>query len=174
MRSVSFFSWLIFALVISVSSAQAANHNHRHDTSTKAHGHIAAGGKSQHESAATPHAPQVHWSAPAAEKARANPVPLTHAGLIEASELYRDNCAACHGGDGRGMGPHAEDLRTPPANLFAMAPVHADGDLRWKIAKGRGEMPGWEEVFSDDQIWKLVHYMKSLPAYHLVQNFEAQ
>ena len=48
-----------------------------------------------------------------------------------------------------------------------MAPHHSDGDLHWKIAKGRGEMPGWEEVLSEEQIWMLVHYMKSLPAYFL-------
>lgn len=51
-----------------------------------------------------------------------------------------------------------------------MAPNHSDGDLHWKVAKGRGDMPGWEEVFSDEQIWMLVHYMKSLPAYHVVEN----
>lgn len=172
MRSVSLISRLIFALVISVSSIQASTH--RHDTLPPPHDNIAVGGKSKHGSDAASHAPKAHWSSPATEKTRANPIALTHRVLIEASELYRDNCAACHGGDGRGIGPHAQDLTTPPANLFAMAPSHADGDLRWKIAKGRGEMPGWAEVLSDEQIWKLVHYMKSLAAYHLVQNSKVQ
>lgn len=111
-----------------------------------------------------------HWSAPAAEKARENPVDLMRSALVEAGEIYRENCAACHGSGGQGDGPLAGELETRPANLFAMAPAHADGDLRWKIAKGRGEMPGWEGVLSDEQIWMLVHYLKTLPAFQVAGN----
>ena len=99
---------------------------------------------------------------------------MSREGLLEASELFRENCAACHGAEGHGNGPLAKDLEHEPANLFAMAPSHSDGDLRWKIAKGRGEMPGWEGVFSEEQIWMLVHYMKSLPAYHFAKRSDEQ
>lgn len=79
---------------------------------------------------------------------------------------------ACHGPQGQGDGPLANDLKTKPANLFAMAPNHADGELHWKVATGRGDMPGWADVLSDAQIWNLVHYMKTLPAYELAQDEE--
>lgn len=115
------------------------------------------------------HASVGHWSAPAAEKARSNPVPISRDGLMAAAEIYRENCAVCHGAEGQGDGPAAADLDHAPANLFAMAQSHADGDLRWKIATGRGEMPGWAEVLSDEQIWMLVHYMKTLPAFHVAK-----
>ncbi|MFZ7091383.1 c-type cytochrome [Primorskyibacter sp. 2E233] len=31
--------------------------------------------------------------------------------------LYQENCATCHGAKGRGDGPSAANLRTPPADL---------------------------------------------------------
>lgn len=110
-----------------------------------------------------------HWNAPTVEQARTNPVEPSRDGLVEAGELYRENCAACHGVGGQGDGPLAKDLKTRPANLFTMAPSHSDGDFRFKIAKGRGEMPGWEEVLDDEQIWKIVHYLKTFPAYELAK-----
>jgi mono/diheme cytochrome c family protein len=172
MRLASLFSWLIFGLFVYVPRAQSAGHHG--NISANTHADIGAKSHGHHGAAVTPTAPSGHWSAPAAEKARANPVPMSREGLMAASELYRENCAACHGAEGHGNGPSANDLEQEPANLYAMAQNHSDGDLRWKIAKGRGEMPGWEEVLSDEQIWMLVHYMKSLPAYFLANRQEKQ
>jgi hypothetical protein len=31
-----------------------------------------------------------------------------------------------------------------------------DGELFWKMSKGRGVMPAWEEQFSETQRWELV------------------
>ncbi|NNE85467.1 MAG: cytochrome c [Alphaproteobacteria bacterium] len=120
----------------------------------------------------TQHAPASHWSAPAAEKVQSNPVAMSSEGLMEAGKIYRDNCAGCHGAEGLGDGPVAKDLDGAPANIFAMAQSHSDGDLRWKIAQGRGEMPGWQDVLSDTQIWSLVHYIKTLPAFHVADRPE--
>ena len=38
---------------------------------------------------------------------------------------------------------------------------HSDGDLAWKIATGRDEMPSWIEDFSESEIWDLVNYIKT-------------
>ena len=68
------------------------------------------------------------------------------------------NCIDCHGADGGG----------------AMAPSLADG--RWhfggqpdevfeSIYQGRPEgMPAWGSLISDDQVWMLVSYVRSLQA----------
>ena len=150
-------------IITPITSAHAAHHR---DGATATHDH---GGANAHEAphhTGAAHTPGGHWSAPATEQTRVNPLPLRVEGLISAGEIYRQNCAACHGAAGQGDGPLAKDLERAPANLMAMAPHHSEGDLRWKVAKGRGEMPGWEETLSDEQIWHLVHYMKTLPAYH--------
>ncbi len=77
--------------------------------------------------------------------------------------LFQENCAACHGADGRGGGGLAADLETVPADLMAMAPGHPPGDFAWKIANGRGEMPPWQGALSDDDIWHIVNFIKELP-----------
>ena len=37
------------------------------------------------------------------------------------SDLFRFYCATCHGADGKGSGPSAQALRTPPADLTTIA-----------------------------------------------------
>jgi mono/diheme cytochrome c family protein len=70
-----------------------------------------------------------------------------------------DYCAACHGADGRGHGPAASALKTPPANLRTLAIRH-DGkfpeDYVARLvrsgdpisAHGSSGMPIWGPVFS--------------------------
>ena len=37
-----------------------------------------------------------------------------------------------------------------------------NGDIAWKIAEGRGAMPGFKERLTDEQIWDLVNFIQSL------------
>ncbi|OGW48224.1 MAG: hypothetical protein A2078_08580 [Nitrospirae bacterium GWC2_57_9] len=103
-----------------------------------------------------------HWQAPAKEASRENPVPADKASLARGKKLYRAHCAACHGEQGRGDGPAGTNLEPRPTDLSHVAGHHKDGDLAWKIAAGRGAMPGWKGVLKEDQIWDVVNYLKSL------------
>ncbi|MGE3541980.1 MAG: cytochrome c [Candidatus Tectimicrobiota bacterium] len=69
-------------------------------------------------------------------------------------------CSACHGMDGRGDGPAAAALRTPPADLtriaerrggqFPVAEIAAYIDGRTMVpAHGSREMPIWGERFGE-------------------------
>jgi mono/diheme cytochrome c family protein len=71
--------------------------------------------------------------------------------------LYRTYCATCHGPNGRGDGPMADQLRTAPADLTGFAArnggVFPNERLR-TIIDGRGirahgieEMPVWGDAF---------------------------
>lgn len=72
--------------------------------------------------------------------------------------LYMHYCAACHGADGRGMGPAAAALKTPPSDLTTLAQRHGGkfpyeyvaSVLRFGIpivAHGSSEMPTWGPIF---------------------------
>jgi len=75
--------------------------------------------------------------------------------------LYRRYCASCHGLTGRGDGPVAETLSTPPADLTQLAKkagghfdepgliAYIDG-RRWVKAHGPREMPVWGAVFDEE------------------------
>ena len=66
------------------------------------------------------------------------------------------NCVGCHGGRvGGGMGPSLRDSAWTYGN--------SDVDLFATITEGRpGGMPTWGGKIPEDQIWKLVSYIRTL------------
>ncbi len=79
------------------------------------------------------------------------------------------NCIDCHGADGSGaMGPSFQDGRWH----FGGSP----GAVFESIAEGRPDgMPSWGGRISNDQIWMLTAYVRSLAAKDLsTENFSGQ
>jgi mono/diheme cytochrome c family protein len=101
------------------------------------------------------------WNAPEKAAQRPNPVPKDAAAIERGQKLYQQFCANCHGKNGQGDGPLAAALNPKPANLAARAGHHTDGDFAWKVANGRGVMPGFKNQLKDTQIWELVHYIQN-------------
>ena len=66
------------------------------------------------------------------------------------------NCSGCHGGRaGCGMGPSLRDVDW----LYGSD----DAQIFSSIAEGRAHgMPSWETKLTEDQVWKIVTYIKSL------------
>ncbi|MGR9101441.1 MAG: c-type cytochrome, partial [Gammaproteobacteria bacterium] len=114
----------------------------------------------------------VHWEAPQEEALRTNPVESTAQSIKQGRKLYIKNCYACHGVHARGDGSMAKSLVPQPTNLRKMSGKHADGELAWKIANGRGAMPGWKDVYSENQIWDMVNYIQSLSQGHARERAE--
>ena len=102
-----------------------------------------------------------HWAAPSEEKNRINPISLSDESVIRGKNIYLQNCTGCHGVNADGMGADAA-MEPRPSNLKAMAGHHSDGDMAWKIKKGRGPMPAWEIILSEEQVWNLVNYIQNL------------
>ncbi len=75
----------------------------------------------------------------------------------EGRQLFvRFNCSGCHGGRaGGGMGPSLRDVDW----LYGSD----DGQIFSSIAEGRAHgMPSWGMKLTEDEVWKLVAYIKSL------------
>ena len=86
-----------------------------------------------------------------------NPYANDRTALGEGRQLFiRFNCSGCHGGRaGGGMGPSLRDVDwlygSSEAQIFS------------SIAEGRAHgMPAWGTKLNEDQMWKLVAYIKSL------------
>lgn len=103
-----------------------------------------------------------HWMAPAKAAKQHNPLRATPASVTRGEALFQAHCAGCHGERGEGDGPAAITLNPKPSNLQAMSAEHSDGDLAWKIAHGRGAMPGWKNTLKPAQIWDLVNFIRRL------------
>ncbi len=89
------------------------------------------------------------------------------------ARIFRRSCAACHGVDGRGDGPGAADLTPVPRDLttagyrFRTTPsgeMPLPGDLERTIRQGLpgSSMPGFRDLFSQDELDDLIAYVYSL------------
>jgi mono/diheme cytochrome c family protein len=102
------------------------------------------------------------WVAPAAEKAKKNPVPRSAKAVEDGKKVAQVNCVACHGAGGKGDGAAAAALNPKPADwTSARVQDEPDGELFWKISNGRGAMPPWRHL-PENERWALIHYIRSL------------
>jgi len=110
--------------------------------------------------------PYTPWVAPDDARAVKNPLKKTAENLAAGQETFRDNCEVCHGPKGDGNGPTAKTLTIKPANFTdpKLMSMETDGSLFWKMSKGRGAMPTWEDQLSETERWQLVLYIRSLGA----------
>ena len=103
------------------------------------------------------------WIAPKESDNIKNPLAGNTAVLGDAKTLYTGNCGPCHGDKGRGDGPAAAGLNPKPADHSSVAVQNeSDGALFWKLTQGRAPMPGYKKIFTDEQRWELIDYIRTL------------
>ena len=103
------------------------------------------------------------WVAPKDADNTKNPLAGNTSVLADAKALYIANCAPCHGDKGRGDGPAASGLNPRPADHSSSAvQSESDGALFWKLAEGRAPMPGYKKIFTEQQRWELINYIRTL------------
>jgi mono/diheme cytochrome c family protein len=100
-------------------------------------------------------------------------------------EMYTSYCAVCHGMDGKGGGPAASALKTPPADLTTLSKNNGGKFPAMKVtsilrgtsdltAHGSKEMPVWGPLFRSisaghegevqQRVVNLTHYVEALQA----------
>lgn len=115
------------------------------------------------ESPAVPAQPS--WDVPPEADGLVNPVPQAQESVAIGSVIYARRCAVCHGETGQGDGPSSQSLGVPPANLRdSSVTAQPDGRLFWKISLGRGPMPSWDLVLSEEERWHVVNYLRAISA----------
>lgn len=77
-----------------------------------------------------------------------------------AASLYKTNCVACHGADGRGT-PTGKSLQVADFHS-AKVQQQSDAQLAGVIGAGRGNMPPFGDRLSKDQIDTLVKFVRNL------------
>jgi mono/diheme cytochrome c family protein len=85
--------------------------------------------------------------------------------IAEGDKLFGIDCSMCHGPDGhtlsdsgRWMYPRASDLTSP------LVQCYSDRELFWIVKNGirLSGMPAFGRVESDEHIWNLVHYLRTM------------
>jgi len=86
-------------------------------------------------------------------------VAITNTSSSSGQEMFASYCAVCHGKDGKGNGPAASALKTPPTDLTTLAQKnggkypasHVAAVLRGQAitpSHGSQDMPIWGPLFS--------------------------
>ena len=78
--------------------------------------------------------------------------------------LFKNNCVACHGEQGHGDGPAGLALDPKPKDLPDLAAAVGDDYLFWRVSVGKlgTSMVGWKGILTDEQIWQVVTFIRSL------------
>lgn len=85
----------------------------------------------------------------------------------EGKALYVTYCLVCHGAKGKGDGPIASKIPTPPSYTSERVMQFAPGRIFHVISNGSGKMPSYAAQLSTDERWKVVTYVRALQG-HLV------
>jgi mono/diheme cytochrome c family protein len=103
------------------------------------------------------------WVVPKEADNVKNPLVGNASLIVDAKALYVANCGPCHGEKGKGDGLAAQGLNPKPADHTSVAvQSETDGSLFWKLSEGRAPMPAYKKVFSEQQRWELINYIRSL------------
>jgi mono/diheme cytochrome c family protein len=107
-----------------------------------------------------------NWPAPEEARKVKNPVPATEASLVAAKAVYTEQCAQCHGDQGKGDGPESPMYDVKPADFTDahMMGEMTDGEIFWKISEGRRPMPSFKQRLTEEQRWQLVNYVRTFVA----------
>jgi mono/diheme cytochrome c family protein len=102
------------------------------------------------------------FTAPASADQLVNPLKGNAAATAEGKARYESNCVICHGAKGKGDGTAAAGLAKPPADHTSAAVQKlSDGALFWMLTKGNKPMPSYKDIYTDNQRWALVNYIRT-------------
>jgi mono/diheme cytochrome c family protein len=93
------------------------------------------------------------------------PVPAKGGDPVSGREIYVNTCIRCHGIDGKGA--LGIKLVPPPADLTSSAVQNRlDGTLFRRIHDGKPNtaMGAWRHSLSDEEIWDVLAYVRTLGA----------
>jgi glucose/arabinose dehydrogenase len=93
-----------------------------------------------------------------------SPLAKTQENTEKGKQVYNLYCRSCHGETGHGDGPARGPLGQTPANFHRQRFIkQSEGDVFWKISKGRKDMPSFEKSLPEEQRWQLVAYLRAMP-----------
>ena len=106
---------------------------------------------------------QEEWKVPAKYETMKNPIDAAADANIGKS-LYNKHCKSCHGAEGYGDGPKADEMNGDLGDFSSEDfQAQSDGALFYKTTIGRDDMPEFTKKMQDDEDrWLIVNYMRTL------------
>jgi mono/diheme cytochrome c family protein len=110
----------------------------------------------------------VRQDPPADYAGKTNPFAGDQAAIDAGKTLFTQNCESCHGPKGLGDGPAGAALDPHPGNLQNASKDASEAYMNWVVneggaAAGRSpSMASYKGVLSQDEIWQILAYVKTL------------
>ena len=78
--------------------------------------------------------------------------------------LYSKHCKSCHGKEGYGDGPKADEVKGELGDFSSEEfQAQSDGALYYKTTVGRDDMPEFiKKIPEDEDRWLIINYMRTL------------
>ena len=100
------------------------------------------------------------WDVPADKKDKNSPFRFTAETSVKGESVFKQNCQVCHGEPtkgtyNKGLIPVPGD---PATDKFQK---QTDGALFYKITTGRGAMPQFRDILTEEQHWQAISYFRS-------------
>jgi len=93
------------------------------------------------------------------EMPKSVPIPANEANYLAGAQIYKNDCAVCHGLPGEEKASIAKGMYPPPPQLFHGKGVTDDepGESYWKVANGirLTGMPGYKSTLTETQMWQV-------------------
>jgi mono/diheme cytochrome c family protein len=104
------------------------------------------------------------WEVPADARAVENPIASSPEAEEEGAKLYGRYCSRCHGDIGKGDGMAVAFILPAPKDITTIEIQErmTDGEIFYKITEGKTPMPGMGKRLSEDERWKIVHFVRTL------------
>jgi mono/diheme cytochrome c family protein len=91
-----------------------------------------------------------------------NPTEINSANLIVGVQEYEEHCALCHGSYNQRISPMSSKFNPPVPQLLRRPSHDPDENFFWITKHGirLTAMPSWDGILEDDEIWKIVTFLK--------------
>ena len=93
------------------------------------------------------------------EMPKSVPVPSDDSTFMAGAQVYREDCAVCHGLPGQEQSAIAKGMFPKPPHLFRGKGVTDDepGETYWKVTNGirLTGMPGFKKTLTETQMWQV-------------------
>jgi len=99
------------------------------------------------------------WTVPPSQAEKTAPFIFSPESAKKGADLFMKNCQSCHGNPTQAnfakMDPSPDDPATEKFQKLT------DGEMFYKITNGRGAMPQFKMILSEEDRWDLISYIRS-------------
>jgi mono/diheme cytochrome c family protein len=107
---------------------------------------------------------QEPWTVPDDQHSEAAPFAFTPETVAKGAGIFAKNCQSCHGIPTKGNWANIKPVPGDPASEKFRK--NTDGDMFYKISSGRGPMPQFRNILSEEDRWDVISYIRSFhPGY---------